>query len=134
MIVVDANVITYFVLRSEHTPLAIEVAEKDADWYAPRLWRSEFLNVLSGYIRRGILTTDAAKSIFDAAFLFLKDEVPLDERMVLELVSTSNCTSYDCEYVAAAQSLRVPLITADKKLLASFPDIAVSMKKFAALN
>lgn len=132
MIVVDANVITYFVLRGEHTPLAAKVAEKDADWYAPQLWRSELLNVLSGYIRRCTLTTDEAISVFDVALQFLKDDVPFDGRSVLKLVSDSNCTSYDCAYVSTAKSLQVPLITADKQLLRAFPNIAVSMADFVS--
>ncbi|NOT46482.1 MAG: type II toxin-antitoxin system VapC family toxin [Acidobacteria bacterium] len=134
MIVVDANVVTYFVLRSEQTSLAVAVAEKDPYWCAPRLWRSELLNVLSGYIRRETLTAASAFSLFEAASLFLKDDAPVDERLILELVGTSNCTSYDCEYVATAQSLRVPLVTADKQLIKSFPEIAVSMKDFVSLE
>jgi predicted nucleic acid-binding protein len=46
---------------------------------------------------------------------------------VLQLVSTSRCTSYDCEFVAAAQQLGVPLITEDRAILAAFPDLAQSL-------
>ena len=50
---------------------------------------------------------------------------------VLELVKDSGCTAYDCEYVALAQDLGVPLVTADKQVLRSFPKIAVSLEQFA---
>ena len=42
----------------------------------------------------------------------------------MQLVKGSNCSAYDCEFVALAQYLDVPLITADKKILREFPDIA----------
>jgi predicted nucleic acid-binding protein len=51
---------------------------------------------------------------------------------VLQLVSTSKCSSYDCEFVALAESFKVPLITSDKELLKNFPSIAISMEKFVA--
>lgn len=37
MIVVDANLIGYFFITGEHSPLATQVFEKDPDWYAPLL-------------------------------------------------------------------------------------------------
>jgi predicted nucleic acid-binding protein len=46
---------------------------------------------------------------------------------VLQLVSTSRCTSYDCEFVATAQQLGVPLITVDRAILAAFPDLTQSL-------
>ncbi len=49
---------------------------------------------------------------------------------MLQLVSTSKCSSYDCEFVALAKTFKVPLITSDKGLLKNFPSIAISMDKF----
>jgi len=43
---------------------------------------------------------------------------------VLRLVSRSDCSAYDCEFVAAAQALGVGLVTMDGKLLKAFPKIA----------
>ena len=39
--------------------------------------------------------------------------------------ATSHCSAYDCEFVALALELEVPLVTADRQLLRSFPRIAV---------
>ncbi len=130
MIVVDANIITYLVIQSDKTPFAERVIEKDSDWRAPLLWRSEILNVLAFYMRNAALSASAAQATFERARSTVKGEIVVEAAEVLELVSLSRCSSYDCEYVATAQSLRVPLVTADKKLLAAFPDIAVSMEAF----
>jgi predicted nucleic acid-binding protein len=45
---------------------------------------------------------------------------------VLRLAASSNCTAYDCEFVAIAEDLAVPLITADNQLLQHFPNVAIS--------
>lgn len=56
MIVVDTNVIAYCFVRGALTEAAQRARARDADWHAPFLWRSEFRNVLCGYLRRGIFS------------------------------------------------------------------------------
>lgn len=46
---------------------------------------------------------------------------------VLRLVTNSQCSACDCEFVALAKRLGVPLVTADKKVLKQFPEVAVSL-------
>ena len=130
MIVVDANIIAYLVVKSEHSTMAQRVAEKDMEWCAPRLWRSEMLNVLTGFVRSGGMSVDGALSVLRDARLAVISDITVDDREVLELVRISRCSSYDCEYVAAAEALHVPLVTADKQILRSFPNIAISMSSF----
>jgi predicted nucleic acid-binding protein len=50
-----------------------------------------------------------------------------DSRKVLELVKASNCSAYDCEFVAVAEALGTTLVITDVKLLKAFPDIARSL-------
>ena len=49
---------------------------------------------------------------------------------VLNLVSSSDCSAYDCEFVALAQDLDAHLITVDKKILSEFPSIAFELGKY----
>ena len=90
------------------------------------LWRSEFRNVLAGYLRRGSLALGDSFDIHRRAQSVIADSVEVDSDLVLELVSASRCSAYDCEFVALALELEVPLVTADRQLLQSFPRIAVS--------
>jgi predicted nucleic acid-binding protein len=46
----------------------------------------------------------------------------------MQLVNRSECSAYDCEFVALAKYLGVPLVTADNKLLREFPGIAKSLE------
>jgi predicted nucleic acid-binding protein len=135
MIVVDTNVVSYFYLNSDYSSLAENVFKKDSKWSAPLLWRSEFRNVLSLYTRRELLTLSEAIEIFEFEEELLKDnEYSVNTDQVLYLSHESGCSAYDCEFVNLAIDLNVPLVTEDKKVLASFPDTAISMKKFVGIR
>ena len=128
MIVVDSNVLAYLYLPGEFTPLAEALLERDGHWASPVLWRSEFRNILAGYLRRKSITFEQAASIQDEAeSLLAGSEYDVDSRSVLELVRDSDCSAYDCEFVALAMKLDTTLFTMDKKLLRAFPNRAVSL-------
>ncbi|WP_296808844.1 type II toxin-antitoxin system VapC family toxin [Thiocapsa sp.] len=63
MIVVDSNVMAYLYLPGEHTAAAEALLERDPDWAAPILWRSEFRSILAGYIRRKDISFEQAVSL-----------------------------------------------------------------------
>ncbi len=122
MIVVDSNVLAYLYLPGEHTAAAEHLLERDPDWAAPILWRSEFRNILAGYVRRKDITFEQAVSLqMEAESLLSGCEFEVESRSVLELVYGSDCSAYDCEFVALAIKLDTKLFTMDKKLLRAFP-------------
>lgn len=122
MIVVDTNIIAYFLLPYDKSPLAEDLFRRDPDWIAPILWRSEFRNILAGYLRRGTYTLDqVVRAQREAEFLMAGNEHEVDSQRVLELVRDSSCTAYDCEFVALAARFDVKLVTEDKKLISAFP-------------
>jgi predicted nucleic acid-binding protein len=49
---------------------------------------------------------------------------------MLELAHRSGCTAYDCEFVALAEKLELPLVTSDPQILKAFPDQALSPRDF----
>ena len=126
MIVVDTNILAYLYLPTDQSASAEALLASDPDWAVPVLWRSEFRNILAGYLRRGSLTFEAVLSVqAEAEALVAGAEHEVNSRSVLELVRDSDCTAYDCEFVALARALGVRLVTADKKLLRAFPTVAV---------
>lgn len=133
MIVVDVNVIAYLLIDGEHTRAIEVVFAVDPEWSAPMLWRSEWRNVLAGYFRRGAM--DQAKVLENIraaeALLSGREHMP-DGEHVIELVSRSTCSAYDCEYVAVAEALDIPLVTADRRILRDFPTLARSPETFAS--
>ena len=129
MIVVDTNVVSYLYLTGERSQQAEQLLSLDPHWCAPVLWRSEFRSVLSLYLRKGLLTLAEVMLILEQAEELLGDheyEVPSAD--IMQLVNQSECSAYDCEFVALAKYLGVPLVTADKKLLRAFPGIAKSLE------
>jgi predicted nucleic acid-binding protein len=128
MIVVDSNVLAYLYLPGEYTAAAEALLEQDPEWAAPILWRSEFRNILAGYLRRKVLAFEQAVSLQrEAESLLAGAEFEVDSLSVLELVRNSDCSAYDCEFVALALKLGTQLVTMDKKLLRAFPETAVAL-------
>jgi predicted nucleic acid-binding protein len=128
VIVVDSNVIAYLYLPGEHTARAEALFEQDCVWTAPPLWKSEFRNILAGYMRRKMLTFEAAHDLQrEAESLLSGAEREADSRLILQLVQSSDCSAYDCEFAALAMTLGVKLVTMDAKLLKSFPGCAVAL-------
>ena len=128
MIVVDSNVLLYLYLPGEYTANAEALLKQDPEWAAPVLWRSEFRNVLAGYLRRKALSFEQACALQEEAEdLMGGSEFELDSQAVLALVRDSDCSAYDCEFVALATQLGTKLVTMDKKVLRAFPKRAMAL-------
>ncbi len=128
MIVVDSNVLAYLYLPGEHSARAEALLEREPEWAVPLLWRSEFRNILAGYLRRGTITFAQAVALQrEAEGLLAATEFEVDSLSVLELVRDSNCSAYDCEFIALAMKLQTKLVTLDGKLLKAFPQHAVAL-------
>ena len=130
MIVVDTNIIAYLLIPGPWTEAAEDLLQAEPVWAAPPLWRSEFRNILAGYLRRGTLSFEQTLALQSTAeSLLAGHETSVDSRAVLELVRGSDCTAYDCEFVALARQSGSVLYTLDAKLLAAFPDTAKPLNK-----
>jgi predicted nucleic acid-binding protein len=131
LIVVDVNVIAYLLIEGEHTIRSEEVFARDPEWAAPLLWRSEWYSILGGYLRRRALDRASAMERLEAAEELVRGrEHRVDGMRVLDLVAASNCSAYDCEYVALADVLGLPLVTTDQQILGEFPMIARSPAEY----
>jgi predicted nucleic acid-binding protein len=128
VIVVDTNVLAYLYLPGAHSVAAESLLEDEPEWAAPVLWRTEFRNILAGYLRRGSLTFEQMCAVQrEAEELLAGSEYEINSASVLELVRDSDCSAYDCEFVALAAKLGTKLVTMDKKLLRAFPARAVAL-------
>ena len=133
MIVVDTNIIAYLYISGDKSSQAEQLLSFDSLWNAPILWRSEFRRVLSQYLRKGILSLDDILIIIQQAEKLLDDnEFKVSSAHIMQLINSSSCSAYDCEFVALAQYLDLPLITADKKILREFPKVAKSLDTYLA--
>ena len=132
MIVVDTNIIAAYFRSDENDELIQKMFIRDREWHSPFLWISEFRNVLLLFHRRGLISPESFPDILSEA----RELIPfdrthdVDEKRVLALAVRSGCTAYDCEFVALAEALDVPLLTWDKQLLKQFPGQAVTPEGF----
>jgi predicted nucleic acid-binding protein len=131
VIVVDVNLIAYLLIGGEHTTESEAVLQRDGEWAAPLLWRSEWRNVLATYLRSGRLSlAEALKRMSAAQALLEGREYLVGDEPVMNLAARSECSAYDCEYVALAETLDVKLVTNDTQVLAAFPERASSPRDF----
>ncbi len=131
MIVADTNIISYFLLPTPYSNSVDSLYQLDSNWTAPILWKSEFRNVLALYLRKKIIGLDKALQLQDSAeSIMTHNEFDISSSQVLSLVDKSNCSSYDCEFIALAHHLNIPLITQDKKTLREFPSTAMSVANY----
>ena len=132
MIVVDNSVLVAFWLPGDFAAWAESAKERDGVWAAPVVWRAEFRTVLAGYLRKKRMTEAEANAAYANAQKDLgPQEFTVPTERIMKLVLASDCTAYDCEYVALAQDLGVPLVTTDELILRAFPKNAVPLEKFA---
>lgn len=132
MIVADTNLLIYLYVQGERTVESEAVLRRDAIWAVPLLWRSEFRNALIGLVRKEFVALDKALSMVEEAERWLAGrEYSVISRHVLTLADQSGSSAYDCEFVALAQDLGVPLVTNDQQILKAFPSTAVSPATFA---
>lgn len=125
MIVVDASVVAHLVFRGSQTESAERLHAMDSEWAAPLLCRSELRSVAMKHVRAGNGTVESAvASVRAAEWVLARREFMVATDRVLTLAESSGCSSYDCEYVALAMELAVPLYTLDRELLEAFPNVA----------
>lgn len=131
MIIVDTNVIAYLYLPTSYTPDAEKLLIQEPVWGAPYRWRSELRNIIAFYLQKKIVSFEQAVQIqSEAELLMSENEFVVKSSDVLTLVKDSNCSAYDCEFVALAKNFKSTLVTTDKKIPSEFPSTAKSLQQF----
>ena len=117
MIVVDAVVTIHLVVAGDETEAVEDVLRRDSDWVVPPNWRSECLNALNKYRRRGDFGSAGVLLRFERARKRVRFESYRPASDVLDLSVSSGCSVYDCEYATLARHLGVPFVTFDKPVI-----------------
>lgn len=131
MIVVDTNVLGYLYFPSDLNSNVEKLQERERDWIAPVLWKSEFLNVAALYYRKKLITLPEAVEAFEKANEFvITFDIHSEYKEIFSLIASSACSSYDCEFVSLAKSLAIKLITYDKQILQEFSGLALKPEDY----
>jgi predicted nucleic acid-binding protein len=134
-VVVDTNVIAYYLLATE--PFLEEVRafwHRPLDPAAPSLWEAEVSNVLWMAARTSVIDKPLALRRLGLAARLGIRSVPTRRlwRGALARALNSRTAAYDSLFVELAVRERKPLVTFDTKLLTAFPEVAVRPKALAA--
>lgn len=100
---------------------AAEAALSHFDPVLLTLLQAEFANALRTLVRAKLQSPAAARTLVNLLMTRFRFE-PQDKfvESALDLAIAHDHAVYDCLYVAAAQALNLPLITADRKLARKF--------------
>ena len=129
MIVVDTNIVAHLFIPSDISGAAEKALQKDADWIVPRLWRSEFRNVLATRLLvRKISLEIALETMAKAEDLLRDHEYEISSASVLAMSYGSGMSADDCEFVVLAQQFGVLLLTTDSRLARAFPETATAIE------
>lgn len=117
LFVVDASVAVKWFVPEEHSDVSELLLDENFDLAVPRLFFSEFGNILWKKFTRGEISredvTDASARLRSAALKPMPDELLLDA--AIALACELKHPVYDCIYLAVADSLGTALVTADQK-------------------
>lgn len=116
-LVVDASVASKWLLPEEHSAAARRLLAQPDDLHAPDLISSEVGNVLWKRWRRGELAAAEAEALiadWRVAPLTLHDARPLLQG-AWRIARAAERTVYDSLYLALAEHLGCPLVTADRR-------------------
>jgi predicted nucleic acid-binding protein len=112
-VVLDAGAALYVLAAADPRPLPLEL-------HAPRLLRSEVLSALHAQVWRGVVPPEAARAMLlglnGLRLALFADEHLLHDRAWNIATDLGWAKTYDAEYVALAQILGIPLLTADLRL------------------
>ena len=135
MIVADSNLIAYLLIPGDRNQVSEEVLRRDSHWVVPLLWRSEFRNILTLYMRHEGMVVEQAKITMSKVERLLSDrEYAVNSEAVLDFVQKTPLSAYDAEFVVLAEHFDTKVVTTDSKLLKAVPDRAVSPEGFLGIE
>ncbi len=133
MIVIDTNIIAYLFIQGDRTDSAQQLLMLEPQVIVPVLWRHEFLNVVTTYIRHGGVTLTTGNKIINRALKFLAtSESDVDFSLALKLATEHHCSAYGAQFAACAMQHSIKLVTEDAKLIRAFPACASNMTDYIA--
>jgi predicted nucleic acid-binding protein len=119
-LIVDASVAVKWVILEEGSSAAAML--QDQDMHAPGMLWPEVGNALRSLAARRAISADLVARSLDVLIDVPVVIHPLDGQMVrraLQMALDLNHPIYDCLYLALAQRLALPLVTADRRLIAA---------------
>lgn len=128
MIVVDASVLTEaFADDGPVGDRARAELARDAHWIVPDHAVAEVFSAVRGLWLGGEITQERAEAALTALEVIECDVVPVRQLLLRMWGLRHNVSGYDAAYLALAESVGCPLVTADARL-ARVPDVRCEVR------
>lgn len=128
MLVVDSNILAYFLLEGDRTANARALFEMDPDWRSDAFVLIEFSNILATRVRLGMTTAESASTYLAEAERFMTNLVPTLHSTALSIANEFGITTYDARFLGAARTLDMKLVTEDRRLRDAAPTLTQSLE------
>ena len=122
--VADTNIYLAVVLHEPERSTIIELTS-ESELIAPEVLPFEIGNALTSLFRRGLLDKQRVLQAWEYVQLIPVHLRPVDFHHALEIATRFHIYAYDAYFLACALSLRLPLMTMDKKMLAIAKELAI---------
>jgi predicted nucleic acid-binding protein len=118
-IVVDASVAAKFYFHEEGSDRARTLLTSGVVVAAPDLLFLEMASLAATHVRRGLASLDLGRDAVGSLGDLIDDVTPSSSLAVraFMLARDSGISAYDGAYVALAERLSVPVVTADRRLI-----------------
>ena len=84
---------------------------------------------MTKYIAKRLFDRDEALRTYKRGLSLVKiDDAVVDPLRIMNLRLAGGCSSYDCQFVAAAERIGAKLVTFDKEVVRAFPTICVDIE------
>jgi predicted nucleic acid-binding protein len=119
-LIVDASVAVKWFAAEENSDRARALYANGEELIAPDLMLAEVSNVMWTKLRRGLLSSDQVVAAARRLPQYFERLIAISELIerATELTVRLHHPVYDCFYLALAERERLPLVTADSRLLA----------------
>ena len=119
-IVVDSSVVAKFFFHEEESERARAALTEGAFVVAPSLLLVELASIAVKKVRLGASTLDWARSAMSAVGDLVDELVSIEglAARAFHLAAGAGCSAYDATYLALAERLGVPFLTADDRFIA----------------
>ena len=134
MLLVDTNVVAYFLIEGDETAAARQLRSRDPDWRSEAFLLVEFTNVLASSIASKRMTFPMAEVFLhgvSALFEGRLDQMP--HATVLATAIRHRVSAYDARFLALADQLGSRLVTEDARLRAAAPALTQSLAEALAI-
>jgi predicted nucleic acid-binding protein len=131
MIVVDVNILLYHAIQGPFTSMISQLVVKDDEWYTSFFWQFEFLNALRAMVKARQLRFDEAIAALDSTSRKIANGLrSAMQAQVLRSAIQYDISAYDAQYIAVAEQMGIPCVTADAPLVRKVPTVAVLLSDF----